>query len=167
MVNLLVTSYEQDLIFLVWDVAKTCELNSFLVEVIVSIACTTIFFQLHKIVEVCIAIDTATGETHVIIKPVDTANLTCVTFALHVLWTLLSVEVEDIDRAKTLCASKEMASVAKLNLTAQLKLEGSILLDRGREYIHQFDVVANCNDNMETTRMECNRLRLLTGWNRL
>ena len=96
-VYLLVTANKQDLILLVRDIAKACERNSLLVEVVVTVASATIFLELAKVIAICISIDTATGEAHIIIEPVNTAYFVHMTFALHVLWALRRIEVEDVD----------------------------------------------------------------------
>ena len=70
-------------VVLVREHTKTCEINSFLVKVVV-LQTGLGFFLMLKIVEKHISISTTTSKARIIFKPVDTTNFAYVTLAVHV-----------------------------------------------------------------------------------
>ena len=163
-VDLSVSSYQENLVLLVGDVAEACELHSLDVDVMRVVASAALFFHLDELVLVGVSVDSATREAHVVLVPVDASYLVDVPLALHVLRTLSSVEVEHVDRAQTHCTGEEVTTVTELDLPAKFELERVVGLDRGRQHIHELDVVANGNHDMEAARMESYSLGLVSAW---
>ena len=122
-VDLLVAADKKDLVPLVWDVAEASERDTLLVEVMFTITGATFLSQLLEVIEEGVSIHATTGKAVIILKPVDGAHFAHMARALHVLWALSRVEVEDVDCTLTNSACEEMASVTELNLLAGLQLE--------------------------------------------
>lgn len=108
------------------DVHDRGEVDVLLVEVLVVQALLVLLLH-DKVVEVDVAVDTARGETRVVLEPVDAAHLVHVTLALVVLRAVLSVEIVHPDRIVANGTGKQVPTMRKLDFSAGLDLEGTWL----------------------------------------
>ena len=92
------------------DVHDRGEVDVLLVEVLVVQALLVLLLH-DQVVEVDVAVDTARGETRVVLKPVDAAHLVHVALALVVLRAVLSVEVVHPDRIVAHSTSKQVPAM--------------------------------------------------------
>jgi len=117
-----------------------------------------------QVVKENVTVGAATSETGVIFKPVYTAHLTYVAFALHVGRTLASVEVVHRNRIRVSCG-KEMTAVAELYFAAALNWKWRDILlffQTTRKHVHCLDFISKSHNNVETGRVESHGSYFLT-----
>ena len=89
-----------------------------------------LFLPFDQIEEVASSVHGATRESHIVIPPIDTSNLAIMALDLHILCHFSSVEVVYIDKvALAKRGSKQMSSIAELDLSALLHTDARVLLD--------------------------------------
>jgi hypothetical protein len=76
--------------------------------------------------------------------------------ARKVSWAFASVKVEYLSLNSSIGYSKEMSSITELNFSAPFNLQTLELMKRFRKQIQKNDFVLNCNNDVETTWVECN-----------
>lgn len=108
------------------DVHDRGEVDVLLVEVLVVQALLVLLLH-DQVVEVDVSVDTARGETRVVLEPVDAAHLVHVALALVVLRAVLSVEVIHPDRVVAYGTGEQVPAMRKLDFSAGLDLEGTWL----------------------------------------
>ncbi len=84
------------------------------------------------------------------------------TFTLLVCWALDRIEVVHMSHTSD-SSGKHMTSVTESDLSAILQGDACIVLNTVTQNIHQQKFVTDCCNNMESTRMECNRCRFFSN----
>ena len=80
-----------------------------------------------QVIVVHVSIDTARGETGVILEPVDATDTVHMTLALIVLRAVLGVKVVHPDGVGSIGACEEVSSIAEFDFFTSLNLEGAWL----------------------------------------
>lgn len=111
------------------NVGQASENDTLLVEVSLTVPSLSVFLK-REVIEVTVAIHTTRCEAHVIVEPIDRPDFVGVTFALHIGWALVRVEVVNVNCTGAYSSSEHVTTVGKPNFTTTLQLEtGRVLFN--------------------------------------
>jgi len=144
-------------------VGKTCELDSLLGEVLVTVACLCLSLE-SQVIEEKISVNATAREAHIIRVPLYAAHFAIVAFALHLSGTLLREEVVDQDAIVGLCCSEQVAPISKLYFFAAFYLQGGApLFQWVAKHVHYLYFVRIRHHDVEAGWMERNCFECLAG----
>ena len=115
-------------------------------------------FHVDEVPEIYFSIHSSRSKSHIIIEPINATNFANMTLVEILRWAFVRVKVVHLNSIVGLSCSEQVTSICELNFTAVLDWDALEWIQVFRKYIHQENLVLNCNNNMESTGMECNCL---------
>ena len=127
-VDSLLASNGQNVVARAWQVDHRGELG--LLESNVALMVThTLVVALVQVVEVDVAVNTARGEAHVIVEPIDRHDSAIMTSKHHAFWKMACVEVEDVNLLLVGHTGEQMTTIGEADLIAALDHDRLVVLD--------------------------------------